>query len=175
MDTFQIIMTVINVIAVIAAPIAAVMIAQKLQDRAETRKDKMAIFKTLMTARVYGWTVESVHALNVIDIVFAKDANVRAAWKDLYGKYCVDNPDDQQKKKIEQAQYKLLETIAESLGYKETITWETIQNPYIPKGMVDQITKQAQSQQLYMNLMTAMGSMVPGNQPKNGAKDNGST
>ncbi len=33
----------INIIAVIAAPIAAVVIGQKLQDRAEKRKDKMAI------------------------------------------------------------------------------------------------------------------------------------
>lgn len=175
MTTFQIVLSIINIAAVIVAPIAAVLITQRLQDRAELRKDKIQIFKTLMTVRGLGWNLDSVHALNLIDVVFADDGEVRNTWKDLYDKYCVDNPDEQQKKIIEQAQYKLLETIAESLGYKETITWETIQNPYIPKGMVDQITKQAQSQQLYMNLMTAMGSMVPGNQPKNGAKDNGST
>ena len=43
----------INLIAVIVAPIAAVIIGQKLQDRAEKRKDKMAVFKALMTYR-YG-------------------------------------------------------------------------------------------------------------------------
>lgn len=62
MTAFQIIMTVINTIAVIAIPLVAVDIAQKLQDRAEKRKDKMLIFKTLMTSRIYGWTPESVHA-----------------------------------------------------------------------------------------------------------------
>ena len=76
----------------------------------------MQIFKTLMTARIYGWTVDSVHALNIIDIVFANDKKVRDAWKDLNDKYHVTNPNDAQLKKIEQAQYKLLEAIANSLG-----------------------------------------------------------
>ena len=175
MTAFQIVISVINVIAVMVAPIAAVLITQRLQDRAEIRKDKIQIFKTLMTGRGLGWNVDSVHALNVIDVVFADDREVRGAWKDLYDKYCVDTPDEQQKKKIEQAQYKLLETIAISLGYQNKITWETIQNPYIPKGMVDQIVLQSQSQQAYLNLMTAMGSMIPSNQPKNGAQEHGGT
>lgn len=40
----------------------------------------MQIFRTLMTSRIYGWTVDSVHALNLIDVVFAKDTAVRGAW-----------------------------------------------------------------------------------------------
>lgn len=73
---------VLNLIAIIIIPIAAVLIAQWLQNRAEKRKDKMQIFKALMTSRIYGWTPESVNALNIIDIVFANDKGVRAAWKD---------------------------------------------------------------------------------------------
>lgn len=49
----------------------------------------MQIFKALMTSRIYGWTQESVHCLNM---------------------------------KIQNAQYKLLETISESLGYKDKVT-----------------------------------------------------
>ena len=64
---------VLNLLAIIIIPIAAVIIGQRLQDRAEIRKDKMQIFKTLMTSRIYGWTVDSVHALNLIDVVFAKN------------------------------------------------------------------------------------------------------
>lgn len=161
MSTFQIIMTIINTIAVIAIPVAAVIIAQKLQDRAEKRKDKMHIFKTLMTSRIYGWMQESVHCLNIIDIVFSDDESVRKAWKDLYDKYCVQNPDETQLKKIQNAQYKLLETIAVSLGYKDKVTWETIQNPYIPNGMRQQIEAQNQSQQAYNNLLLNMQQMIP--------------
>lgn len=152
---------IVNLIAIVVIPIAAVLIGQHLQNRAEIRKDKMQIFKTLMTSRIYGWTQESVHCLNIIDIVFSDDKKVRNAWKDLYDKYCVQNPDETQLKKIQNAQYKLLETIAESLGYKDKITWETIQNPYVPDGMIKQWQEQAKSQQAYNTLLNSMLSIMP--------------
>ena len=154
---------ILNLIAIIIIPIIAVIIGQWLQTRSEKRKDKMHIFKTLMTSRVYGWTQESVYCLNIIDIVFADDREVRNAWKDLYDKYCVQNPDESQLKKIETAQYKLLETMAVSLGYKDKVTWETIQNPYIPQGMLRQIEAQNQSQQAYNKLLLNMQQMIPQN------------
>ena len=154
---------ILNLIAIIIIPIIAVIIGQWLQTRSEKRKDKMHIFKTLMTSRVYGWTQESVYCLNIIDIVFADDREVRNAWKDLYDKYCVQNPDESQLKKIETAQYKLLETMAVSLGYKDKVTWETIQNPYIPQGMLRQIETQNQSQQAYNKLLLNMQQMIPQN------------
>ena len=67
----------INIIAIIVAPIAAVWIGQMLQDRAEKRRDKVAVFKAVMTYR-YGWSQEAVLALNSIPIVFAEDKTVRA-------------------------------------------------------------------------------------------------
>ena len=151
---------ILNLIALIVIPILAVIIGQHLQNRAEIRKDKMHIFKVLMTSRIYGWTQESVHCLNIIDIVFADDKEVRGAWKDLYDKYCVKDPDETQIRKIQNAQYKLLETIANSLGYKDKVTWETIQNPYIPIGMSQQINEQNQSLKTYNNLLQNMQQMI---------------
>ena len=75
----MLIVSILNLIAIIVIPIVSVIVGQYLQNRAEKRKDKMQIFKTLMTSRVYGWTVESVHALNIIDVVFADDNAVREA------------------------------------------------------------------------------------------------
>ncbi|NBK80372.1 hypothetical protein D5272_17860 [bacterium D16-76] len=152
---------ILNLIAIVVIPIVAVLIGQHLQNRAEIRKDKMQIFKTLMTSRIYGWTQESVHCLNIIDIVFADDKTVRNAWKDLYDKYCVQNPDAAQLKKIQNAQYKLLETISKSLGYKDKVTWETIQNPYVLDGMIRQWQEQAKSQQAYNTLLNTMVNIVP--------------
>ena len=154
---------ILNLIAIIVIPIVAVLIGQHVQNRAEIRKEKMHIFKVLMTSRIYGWTQESVHCLNIIDIVFSDDENVRNAWKDLYDKYCVQNPDETQLKKIQNAQYKLLDTMANSLGYKDKVTWETIQNPYIPEGMRRQQQEQAASQQAYNNLLFNMQHMIPKN------------
>ena len=152
--------------ALIIIPIVAVVIAQWLQNRSEKRKDKMQIFKTLMTSRIYGWTPDSVNALNIIDIVFSDDEKVRAAWKDLNDKYRVTNPDQQHLKKIENAQYKLLEAMANSLGYKDKITWETIQNPYMPVGMAQQIEAQKNMQQAYYSAINGVNIFVQ-NQKQN--------
>lgn len=152
--------------ALIIIPIVAVVIAQWLQNRSEKRKDKMQIFKTLMTSRIYGWTPDSVNALNIIDIVFSDDEKVRAAWRDLNDKYRVTNPDQQHLKKIENAQYKLLEAMANSLGYKDKITWETIQNPYMPVGMAQQIEAQKNMQQAYYSAINGVNNFVQ-NQKQN--------
>lgn len=64
MTCFETIMAVLNLVAIVGIPILAVVIGQYLQNRAEKRKDRMQIFCTLMTSRIYGWTVDSVHALN---------------------------------------------------------------------------------------------------------------
>ena len=71
MSTFEHIMAIINVAALIIVPIAAVFIGQKLQDRNQKRKDKMEIFRVLMMNRGIGWTADTVRALNIIDVVFS--------------------------------------------------------------------------------------------------------
>ena len=152
---------VLNLLAIIIIPIAAVIIGQHLQDRAEIRKDKMHIFKVLMTSRIYSWTVDSVHALNLIDVVFAKDEAVRAAWKELYEAYSSTEQSDLMANKRKKLMYKLLEEIAKNIGYKKEITWETIQNPYIPQGMIDQLQKQAASQQKRDDLLDSMFKIIP--------------
>lgn len=142
MSTFELILTIINTLAIILIPIGAVFVGQNLQDRAQRRKDKIEILRTLMMNRGIGWTAEAVRALNIIDIVFSDDKDVRAKWKEYYNQLCIQSPNEMQRKQIQNAQDKLLEAMAKSLGYKEQITWETIQNPYIPKGMLDAMQQQ---------------------------------
>ena len=76
------------------------------------------------------------------------------------------NPDQQHLKKIENAQYKLLEAMANSLGYKDKITWETIQNPYMPVGMAQQIEAQKNMQQAYYSAINGVNNFVQ-NQKQN--------
>ncbi|MBQ3442615.1 MAG: hypothetical protein IJG33_05140 [Selenomonadaceae bacterium] len=156
----SIIEIIIKVIAIFTSPFFAVFIGRKLENRAQQRKDKMEIFKTLMMARttvnIYGWTYESVRALNIIDIVFADDKNVRQAWKNLYDKYCISNPSAVELKEREKLMYKLIESIAISLGYKDKITWETIQSPYMPESVKQQLDNQNKCQQLFPSILGGM-------------------
>lgn len=140
---------VLNLVAIIVAPVAAVLIGQWLQNRANKRKDKLEIFKTLMIAR-NGWIPES----------------VRARWKEYYDRLCVENPSETELKKIKTAQDKLLGAMAISLGYKDKVTWETIQNPYVPKGMIEaeQMQREYQTGQLAWAQIAKNfnSSMIPG-------------
>lgn len=156
-------MEIINIIALILVPILAVVVGQKLQERAQKRNDKMQIFKTLMTSRIFGWTNESVQAMNLIDVVFADDKAVRRQWKTCFDKMCVENPTDTDLSKIKVEREKLLEAMAKSLGYKDIITWESIQNPYIPKGMTELMAQQQANQNNQFFIMEQMKKMMQTN------------
>lgn len=148
MKNNYLIFTIINTVAIIFIPIIAVFIGQWLQKKQNQRDDKIKIFKILMRDRFLGWTNESVYALNILDIVFAKDKKVIDQWKIYKDRLTVENPTDTDMKKIDIEKYKLLEVMAKSLNYD--ISWETIQNPYFPQGMVNNFMQQ----QNYQNMQT---------------------
>ena len=136
MSPFEIIIAVINILAIVIIPILAVYLGRSLQDKSERRKDKMQIFQCLMTRRITGWAgLDTVNALNSIDIVFSDCETVRNQWAVLLSKYRPDvTPQEQYRE-----QCKLLELMANDLGYKDKITWDIIQNPYYPEGLAKQM------------------------------------
>ena len=151
---------ILNIVALLLVPIVAVIVGQKLQERAKKREDKMKIFKVLMTSRGLGWSQDMVEALNIIDVVFADDDAVINQWRLYYDKLCIEKPSDTDLKKIMTERNKLIEQIANSLGYKDKITWETIQNPYIPQGMLEAMNKKQEFQTSQQNLMKMVQQMI---------------
>ena len=130
----------INLVAIIVIPILAVIIGQYLQDRSEKRKDKMRVFTHLMSYRSFGYIDQySVNIFNSVPIIFYEDKEVIEKYN-IYLKSLNIKPDDVQikQKEIEENKTKMLEAMAKALKYKN-INWELIQNPYIPKGLLDQI------------------------------------
>lgn len=57
--------------------------------------------------------------------------------------------------------------MAKSLGYAEQITWETIQNPYIPDGMLVQYQAQAKRQNDLDAVLEKMANSSPANAEQN--------
>lgn len=159
---------ILNIVALLLVPIVAVIVGQKLQERAKKREDKMQIFKVLMTGRGLGWNQDMVWALNIIDVVFADDDAVIRQWKIYYDKLCIEKPSDTDLKKITIERNKLIEQIANSLGYKDKITWETIQNPYIPQGMLEAMNKTQEFQTSQQNLMNMFQQMMTPAKEENG-------
>lgn len=75
-------------------------------------------------------------------------------------KLYVENPTDTELSKIKIEHEKLLETMANALGYKDIITWESIQKPYIPKGMTESILQQQMDQKNQSVVMEEMKNMI---------------
>lgn len=94
------------------------------------------------------------------NIVFSDDKDVRKQWKVCFDKMCVENPTETELSKIKIEREKLLETMAKSLGYKDIITWESIQNPYIPKGMTELMAQQQAYQKNQSVIMEQMKNMM---------------
>ena len=171
MTKFEVIMAVINILAIIIIPIAAVFVSQSLQSKSEKRKDKMQIFQCLMTKRIIGWAgMDAVNALNTIDIVFADCEPVRKQWAVLLSKYRRDVTAQEQYRE----QCKLLELMANDLGYKDKITWDIIQNPYYPEGLAKQIEINSQILNGQVAWANAAGqfSQLIGQTPKQEEKKN---
>lgn len=150
---------IINIIAIIVSPIVAVVVGQLLQKRSRIHADKVEIFKTLMISRGLGWSIESVKALNIIEVIFCDDKSVLNQWKIYYDKLCVEDPSETEMTKIKTEGDKLLEVIAKSLGYKE-ITWETIQRPYIPNGLKNNMSQQQQFMSDQLSVMNKMNEYM---------------
>lgn len=138
--------TIINIVGMILIPMAIIYITKRIQSKEQNHNDKMNLFKVLMTHRDLGWSIEMVHALNMIDIVFCDDPNVRTAWKTYYKALCIQNPTKKDQLDIRNAQYNLLNEMATALGYKEDIVWDAVQKPYLPQGMLNSMAQQQQYQ-----------------------------
>jgi hypothetical protein len=74
----------LTIIALVAGPIMAVLITRHLDDSRTYRARRMDVFRTLMRTRRAILTPDHIGALNLVEIEFAKDLSVMAAWKLLF-------------------------------------------------------------------------------------------
>lgn len=150
------VINIINIVAIIVIPIVAVVIGRNLQDRSEKRKDRMNVFTHLMSYRMFGYVNQySVNVLNSVPIVFHDDNNVVECYNNYIKSLNIREEDVPAKEKeIENNKTKMLESMAESLGYRK-INWEIIQTPYVPAGLLEQI----ESENLFKKAQLAMAKV----------------
>ena len=144
---------VLNLLALVVVPIAAVLIGQWLQRSAKKREDKMRVFEAMMSSRLFGMNAESVQAANMIHVTYAHDEKVRSKWSEYYTALCIHNPSEEQCREIEDKRDAMLKAMAASLGYKDEVSQNALDAKYIPKGMVDAITQNRAQQANYDTLL----------------------
>lgn len=147
----------INIIAVVSSPIIAVWVGQLLTARSKQREDKMNLFSTLMSNRMYNWSQDMVLAYNMIDIVFYDDKEVLDRWHELYNLFCKTHAlSDEELKIVSEARYRLLETMAKSLGYDKKYDWNFVRTLYIPVAMQQEIANQELFKQQQLEVLARM-------------------
>lgn len=163
MTKTEIILTVIGIANAFVAALLSVIIAHLLQNKAKKREDKMRILLDLMVSRIYGWTLQVVNSMNIIDVVFADSKAVKNAWHKFFDLCKIKDPSGEQCKDIEKARNKLIEEIGKNLGYKDKLTWDEIQSAYLPKGLAENL----KNQQDFQNIQLQLGKMMISTQAQN--------
>lgn len=118
------------------APKRAAELAEDLrassQKNEENRRLKLWVFTTLLQHRGSITSPESVSALNLIDVVFIDDAEVRQSWKSF-----LISTDEQPfyPVKVVERYLTIIEKISRSLGMSNQITVADVQKGYYPIAM----------------------------------------
>jgi hypothetical protein len=123
----------INLAALLLSPVIAVLVTLWLQGRKETRDRKERLFEALMKHRMANpRPPELVHALNLIDVVFKSNDEVRRLWKDYFGLLCRAQPSAAEFDHQEAKYLELLSAISRDLGYAQ-LQQTDIARFYVPR------------------------------------------
>ena len=145
------------IVGAIASGLLATIITLVVQNKAENKRVKVGIFEILMSHRYLLHDKENVEALNKIDVVFYKNDDVRKAWSEFLDATDRGAENQTENINIDDKYLKLLEKIANSIGYKR-INWESIKRYYFPTGLSAKITEEAMLRKAQLSQATALAT-----------------
>jgi hypothetical protein len=154
---------ILTLLAIATTPITSVFVTRRIDHRRESRNRQVDIFRTLMRTRRVPMSADHVGALNVIEIEFANDAGIVAAWRELSkhlhteharradeeimvttiggSRRRFDPLDQRVGEERQRLRSKLLHAMADKLGFKiEQL--EIFEGGYIPQGWEDEYVEQ---------------------------------
>ena len=86
----------ITVFAIFRAPIVALRLQKEIETFNEKKQRKLGVFKTLLATRASTTSLEHVQSLNMIDIEFYEEKNIRDHWN-IYRDHLNSYPQNQDK------------------------------------------------------------------------------
>lgn len=153
-------MAVATIVAVLVGPIIAVWVTRYFDDRKEVRARRMDIFRTLMRTRKMPIHFDHVGALSLVEIEFAKDGKVIAAWKDylknLGERLPPEADNDTQNaffKKRDSLLTKLIYEISQVLKFKVE-QLDILEGNYIPQGWNDDDFEQRMARKALLDVLS---------------------
>lgn len=106
--------------ATLISPAIAVQVQKWIERARDSKRRREGLFESLMATRTQGLSFEHTRALNMIDIVFAKDRHVTDAWHAYFEELSEPDPQLFVKKAEQRASLfvALLQELAKAAGYK---------------------------------------------------------
>lgn len=151
--------TTLVILTALISGLIATIITILWQQYNNKQERKREIFMIMIAKRYDITNVENVEAMNKIDVVFYKSKVVRKAWDEFLN--ATNAPDSSSKADlISEKHLKLLEKIAEDIGYKG-VEWDDIKHYYNPVGLYNKINEEIILRQLQIKAATAQ---IEGNQ-----------
>jgi hypothetical protein len=138
-----------EIFAIFFGPIIAVSITLWWQNRKEKHDAKLRLFVTLMAQRkttppTYDW----VQALNLIDVVFAKDRRVVQLWHELFHLF-----ENRERTQTQDHKYiELLSEMASVLGFRK-LQQTDIDKFYYPQSYIDALLAQNEAQAEWLRVL----------------------
>lgn len=123
------------VIAIIFSPVVAVLITLWVQSRREVQQAQLGVLATLIANRGAPINNEVVQALNMIDVIFSKDKQVRKLWHEYFEMLNNSGLNNEtgfalrKKKELE-----LITEAARAAGFGKSITHLDMDRVYRPVG-----------------------------------------
>ncbi len=145
------------IIGAIASGLLATIVTLVVQRNSELKRVKIEMFETLMAHRYLMHDKDNVEALNKVDVVFHKNADVRKAWTEFLDAADRGAANPTANNNIDDKYLKLLEKIAIAIGYKN-IDWENIKRYYFPAGLSNKISEEAMLRKAQLSQANAVAN-----------------
>ena len=145
--------TMLVILTALISGLIATIITILWQQYNNKQERKREIFMTMFAKRYNIADMENVEAMNRIDVAFYKSKDVRKAWDEFLN--ATNAPESSSKADlISEKHLKLLEKIAEDIGYKG-VEWDDIKHYYNPVGLYNKINEEIILRQLQIKAATA--------------------
>lgn len=145
------------IIGAIASGLLATIVTLVVQRNSELKRVKIEMFETLMAHRYLMHDKDNVEALNKVDVVFHKNADVRKAWTEFLDAADRGAANPTANNNIDDKYLKLLEKISIAIGYKN-IDWENIKRYYFPAGLSNKILEEAMLRKAQLSQANAVAN-----------------
>lgn len=153
-------MVTIYILAILLSPVIAVLVTIFLQSRKAKKDYKMYIFSALIATRHSPINDETVRALNMIDIAFYKDKNVRKLWREYYEMLHNKGLDNELGYKTRQTKnLELITEMAKVLGYGKEITALDVERVYYPVGLGQAFSRSEEIANELLRVLKASGGL----------------